>query len=498
MNITIIANGSFPTKRKPLTALGVADWVVCCDGALGKYLLWCRKKSAQPASRLTVVGDGDSLRPGMIEMAREAGADLQQIAEREQESNDLSKAMHHVVEQCRKQGVDEHTLNVTLLGATGLREDHTIGNISLLAHFHEAYPAIGVEMVSDYGRFVAVRGKERIACRRGEQISLFSLTPEVPVSVKGLRYPIEGRCLTEWWQGTLNEAIGEHCDVEGGRLVVYLNDVACADTETPPSIRLDRVPNIRQLGGIRTADGRRVRQDLLFRSSTLSNATSKDLNFLHEMLHIRYVIDLRTQEEVDREPDKHIIGSEYVHMPIFDASNDMWSALLKTEGDSLWDKLLNFSRTRQAHEMMKRVYMGLADDEYCQLQYAAILNILVQAPEGAVLWHCAQGKDRTGMVAALLLFALGCDRETVVHEFDRSNEDYTDTLALVLHKLHKKGSTTQADEDVITATVAVKTSYFEDALDHIDELYGSMDQYLRDVLVLTDKDREILREKFLE
>ena len=76
-------------------------------------------------------------------------------------------------------------------------------------------------MVSDYGIFRPVLGRVTLDTFPGQQVSLFSLTPDTPVSVEGLRYPISGRPLRQWWEGTLNEALGDRFTVDGGLLIVY-------------------------------------------------------------------------------------------------------------------------------------------------------------------------------------------------------------------------------------------------------------------------------------
>lgn len=216
MYIIIIANGEFPNSQQVLDLLGRADHVVCCDGAFENYYPWCCKNAAC-RRKVVVVGDGDSLRHGLVDKARAAGMEVSRIVVSEQESNDLSKAVRYAVGHiCGNSGV-----RIDILGATGLREDHTMGNISLLAYYATQYPTIDFRIVSDYGTFQPVVGRKKFASHKGQQVSLFSFTPAVPVSVVGLRYPINERCLTWLWEATLNEAIGDEFEVIGGTMVVY-------------------------------------------------------------------------------------------------------------------------------------------------------------------------------------------------------------------------------------------------------------------------------------
>lgn len=229
MNITIIANGDFPQRKSLLDTLAAADRVVCCDGAFEKYIRW-EGKGRQPVA---VVGDGDSLSPEVLKEAEAMGIDFVRVKVEEQEYNDLTKSVKYAVKELRSSGSQRGARAVegvqpdciTILGATGLREDHTLGNISLLAYYMEQYPGIAFRMLTDYGTFLPVRGEAHIAAYKGQQVSIFSLTPDVPVTLKGLKWPVDGRCLTQWWQGTLNEATAETFMVRGGTLLVYLLEV---------------------------------------------------------------------------------------------------------------------------------------------------------------------------------------------------------------------------------------------------------------------------------
>ena len=223
MNIIIIANGLFPEKTWVDTLLGQADRVLCCDGAIEKYLGWHSRQPLLPNRLVDVVGDCDSLDPALLDEARRRGIDVHQYVVEEQEYNDLTKATRHAVAEARCAGIADNEMSIDYIGATGLREDHTLGNISLLAYYIEQYPGIAFRMVSDHGVFEPMQGRRRFVSHTGQQVSLFSLTPDTPVTVNGLRWPIENRCLTSWWQGTLNEAVGDSFTVRGGTLIVFLN-----------------------------------------------------------------------------------------------------------------------------------------------------------------------------------------------------------------------------------------------------------------------------------
>ena len=217
MNIIIIANGIFPTLPPVLKLINEADSVICCDGALANYLHWFRQQASRPTHDVAVVGDGDSLSPALLREAMNEGIGLHHQEVSEQEYNDLTKAVRYAMRHA-----DGNGNKIGILGATGKREDHTLGNISLLMFYAEQFPGNEFYMPSDYGTFHTVDGERSFDSFAGQQVSIIALDPAKPLSVEGLLYPIQNRCLTQWWQGTLNESLGDSFTIKGDKLLVYL------------------------------------------------------------------------------------------------------------------------------------------------------------------------------------------------------------------------------------------------------------------------------------
>lgn len=185
--IVILANGTFPTGPEPLKLLANADKVVCCDGAALEYIA----RGGEPD---VIIGDLDSLPQELCQKYQDR---VHHIAE--QETNDLSKAFGY----CLNQGWND----VVILGATGKREDHTIGNIALLADFAEEMPSI--RMVTDEGEFFVVFEHCEFAMVKGQEISLFALRHDTHIYSEGLMYPLDGMCPEKLWSATLNVALGD-------------------------------------------------------------------------------------------------------------------------------------------------------------------------------------------------------------------------------------------------------------------------------------------------
>ena len=192
--IVILAAGGFPTHPVPLRALREAHFVVCCDSAYSQFLAF----NASLSIPFIVIGDGDSL---SADSQRQLGDRWLQVDE--QDYNDLHKAMTWAAGR-----FPIHNAQFTILGATGRREDHTLGNISYLVTFAEEYPGADITMLTDHGSLCAVRGSRTFASFPRQQISIFAMNPAVPIYGHGLKWPLDAFHARRWWQATLNETLG--------------------------------------------------------------------------------------------------------------------------------------------------------------------------------------------------------------------------------------------------------------------------------------------------
>jgi thiamine pyrophosphokinase len=201
MQTVILANGTYPTHAVPLARLREAGMIICCDGAAEKLV----DHGLEPG---LIIGDLDSVSPAL----KERYANLL-VRDSDQETNDLTKA----VNWCVRNGIGA----VTILGATGIREDHALGNISLLADYGSRIEAV---MLTDTGSFRVYYRSVTIASRPGQQVSLFSIDPSLKVTSTGLRYPLNKLALNSWWRGTLNESAGDSfsLEFENGHVIVFL------------------------------------------------------------------------------------------------------------------------------------------------------------------------------------------------------------------------------------------------------------------------------------
>ena len=197
----ILADGAFPENEIPLGYLRNAERIICCDGSADHLV----KAGFIPYA---IVGDLDSISKGVSEKYSD-----RLFREDDQETNDLTKAVNWCIRNNFK--------DLVILGATGKREDHTIGNISLLVEYTREAEVI---MVTDTGVLRPFLKSCEILSFRGQQISIFSINPETEITSSGLRYPLVKQKLSNWWEATLNEATGKRIDLEfeGGAVIVFL------------------------------------------------------------------------------------------------------------------------------------------------------------------------------------------------------------------------------------------------------------------------------------
>ena len=189
-SIVILCNGLFPAEPYPLFLLEQAEGVVCCDGAVEKWLE--HDASARP---LAVVGDLDSLSPRLKEQL----ADVL-VPVTEQEHNDQTKALRWVLEN------HPEASEIVFLGATGLREDHTIGNLGLLMDYPRQFD-LGerkLSMVSDFGTAFVITDSGDLHLGEGRRISLFSADNSLRITSEGLEWPLDEVVFDAWWKATLN------------------------------------------------------------------------------------------------------------------------------------------------------------------------------------------------------------------------------------------------------------------------------------------------------
>lgn len=186
----VLANGAFPERSSSLSYIDA--WaeqgrytLACCDGAVNNLLAYTTKLPD------VVVGDLDSISPTL---RTQLGERIVHIAE--QETNDLSKTISYLSKQLGYK-------RIILLGATGKREDHTLGNLSLLPSYADYLDEL--VLLTDTGYFRLVQEPCQMEVEKGCQLSFFNFA-QTPLSVEGVHWPLDNYVLPYLWSGTLNRA----------------------------------------------------------------------------------------------------------------------------------------------------------------------------------------------------------------------------------------------------------------------------------------------------
>jgi thiamine pyrophosphokinase len=188
---TILANGAPPSHAIPLNILKNAAKLICCDGAIS----FLEQQNITP---YIIIGDCDSISSEQKEKYKSIIHVDDNL-----EYNDLQKAIKYCIKN--------EWENVIILGAGGQRDDHFLANIGILMHYANK---LSLTMVTNYGIFTPINHTTVFESYSGQQISIFSFSPEAEITFHGLKYPVYKQKLKELWEGSLNEAVAQHFTIE--------------------------------------------------------------------------------------------------------------------------------------------------------------------------------------------------------------------------------------------------------------------------------------------
>ena len=252
-------------------------------------------------------------------------------------------------------------------------------------------------------------------------------------------------------------------------------------TEALPA--LEGVANFRELGGLPTADGRRVRSRRIFRSGHWGNATEQDQELMRA-LGIGIVFDFRSERDLAHEPpDQLPAGTELVRLPMGDPAGGPDIRKLFLSGDRAGLEAA-FGEGRAA-ETMRRGAAHLVTGHTGP--YGRFLSALAEPDSPAVLFHCSAGKDRAGWAASLVLLALGVPEPEVVDHYLESNQHFEVATKPPGDPL----------SELMRPLVRVEPDYVRASLDAVRDHFGGLDGYL-DALGLPSSGRSRLAKNWLQ
>ncbi|MDE0238080.1 MAG: tyrosine-protein phosphatase [bacterium] len=247
-------------------------------------------------------------------------------------------------------------------------------------------------------------------------------------------------------------------------------------------LQFDGALNVRDLGGVTNSNGQQVKFGVVYRSDDLAELSDLDLAEL-EKRSVRTVVDFRSSEEVEARPSRLPPGATAVSAPF--ARGD------RTAGEVM-ESLIAGQLTREdAHQILLDSYRHIAD--IGSPAFAVLIRSIID--RSPVLFHCAGGKDRTGVAAAVILSILGVDRDQIVDDYMLTNDRLTDQSSTFQLRLAEYP---EESRDVLLALGLAKADYIELALDVIERDFGGIESYAQEQLSLSQAEVDSLRKLLLE
>ncbi|MFF3149835.1 tyrosine-protein phosphatase, partial [Streptomyces sp. NPDC057927] len=264
-------------------------------------------------------------------------------------------------------------------------------------------------------------------------------------------------------------------------------------TQQVPSTEpeLAGVRNFRDVGGLPTVDGRRVRYGRLFRSGHLAHATEEDAAFLSS-LGLHTIFDFRNAADQKLEgPDVELPGVRNVNLPLTDPADGSEFWKMVRDGDV--EQLRGHLGDGKAANRMIGSYRTIVKERTAE--HSHVLHALAEDSVPALM-HCAAGKDRAGLSIAVTLLALDVERDAIVADYLESNATHR------RYKVRRNGSSEAARSpevmELLSPLFDARAEYLTEAFETIEETWGGIDAYLERGLGVTPEQRERLRERLLD
>lgn len=271
-------------------------------------------------------------------------------------------------------------------------------------------------------------------------------------------------------------------------------------------IPLQGLCNTRDLGGYRTADGRRIKKHRLLRSGALFDATPEDLETLCSEYDLRKVVDFRTSSERAGKPDPKLPGVSYVENPIL---QEAMLGITREEDqgqdcNAVVRKVVNVleSDGNTPLSYMENMYSNLITNPFSKGQYRKFFEILEEQKEGALLWHCSAGKDRVGVATILLLTALGVPRRQILADYEKVNcfvaKDVAQLMETLTEGMDPAARETAVRREALRLLFTVNGAYAESVFAAMERQSGSTEAFLEEEMGLTPERLQSLRDNYLE
>lgn len=256
------------------------------------------------------------------------------------------------------------------------------------------------------------------------------------------------------------------------------------------SIETPSIYNARELGGYVNKEGKRIKSGLLIRTGKLTKMSDEDCERLANVYHVKKVFDFRASDERKREADREIPGAKNYWISILDEGK--LNASKQLEEMDRFETFLFFIRSG----FLKNMYVDIVLSPHSQKGYHEFLKEVISCEEGAVIWHCSAGKDRTGLAALFLLTILDFDWDVIYEDYLLTNE-YTKDLIEVRTKEFLDYGVSEEYIKEIRCIEGVDLEFFQMGIDAIEQHYGSFREYIVNQLGISEEEIQLLKSRYL-
>ncbi|MEI5992737.1 tyrosine-protein phosphatase [Candidatus Enterococcus mansonii] len=266
---------------------------------------------------------------------------------------------------------------------------------------------------------------------------------------------------------------------------------------------LTNLYNCRDMGGYSTKDGRLTKWGNVFRSDALHQIDEEGQSYI-ERMDVKKIIDFRSPEEISKDPNKPISNSQTVNFnPHADVAQQASTQSVSKKDEDKIAQLEIMVKTEEGRNqliknrnVMIKQMEQLVVGENAIKAYKQFFNTLLQEQVTPLIFHCQGGKDRTGWAAALYLGALGVDKDQIYQDYlltDKMNAP-RNAKRMAIYKKYTD------NEDVLAFLASLQQTrkdYLDGAYQTVEERYGTITNYLKEVLEIDQRQVETLRNRYL-
>lgn len=258
------------------------------------------------------------------------------------------------------------------------------------------------------------------------------------------------------------------------------NLIFCDETQLKKrQIKLENSINIRDIGGYTGLGGRKVKWRKVIRSEELAHLSDKDIDYFED-LHLKHVFDFRNKSKALQQIDRLPASTQYHLLPIFDSFD-------------FGIGKMDFTQPGTVDKFMRAIYK-IQTEERAQC-FAEVLKYLTEPSEYPILYHCTNGKDRTGFMTYLILSLLGVDEATILSDYTLTNLSFDESYRLLGNIMSEELG---IENHHLWEFYGVKPDWLKTSIHYIKENFGTVEDYLLSETDLTVEDFAKIRENLLD